>query len=67
LNILVVGFNINVTVMLLVLGLTISSVAWVFQNEVSDWVSRTLDVLPKTASVSEPSALPSSTRDTSDG
>lgn len=54
LNILVVGFNINILVMLLVLGLTISSVAWVFQNEVSDWVSRTLEVLPQTASAPEP-------------
>jgi flagellar biosynthesis protein FliR len=57
LNILVVGFNINVTVMLLVLGLTISSVAWVFQNEVSEWVSRTLDVIPRTALAPEPSTL----------
>jgi flagellar biosynthetic protein FliR len=48
LNILVVGFNINVTVMLIVLGLTMSSAGWVFQNELVDWVNRTLAVVPKT-------------------
>jgi flagellar biosynthesis protein FliR len=51
LNILVVGFNINVTVMLVVLGLTLSSAGWVFQNELIDWIDRTLHVIPKTASI----------------
>lgn len=46
LNILVVGFNINVLVMLLVMALTLSSVAWVFQSEVIEWVDRTLNVIP---------------------
>jgi flagellar biosynthetic protein FliR len=51
LNILVVGFNINVTAMLIVLGLTLSSASWIFQNELIDWVDRTLDVLPQSVSV----------------
>jgi flagellar biosynthetic protein FliR len=51
LNILVVGFNINVTVMLVVLGLTLSSAGWVFQNELIDWIDRTLHVIPNTASL----------------
>lgn len=51
LNILVVGFNINVTVMLVVLGLTLSSAGWVFQNELVDWINRTLEVVPKTVTV----------------
>ena len=51
LNILVVGFNINVTVMLVVLGLTLSSAGWVFQNELVDWINRTLEVVPKTVSI----------------
>ncbi len=42
LNILVVGFNVNVLVMLLVLALTISSVGWVFQNELVQWVEKTV-------------------------
>jgi flagellar biosynthetic protein FliR len=50
LNILLVGFNINVTVMLLVLGLTLSSSGWVFQNELIDWVDRTLRVVPRAVS-----------------
>lgn len=50
LNILLVGFNINVTVMLLVLGLTLSSSGWVFQNELIDWVDRTLRVVPNAVS-----------------
>jgi len=51
LNILVVGFNFNVTVMLVVLGLTLSSAGWIFQNELVEWVNRTLDVVPKTVTV----------------
>lgn len=51
LNILVIGFNLNVTVMLLVLGLTLSSASWVFQNELIDWVDRTLEVLPRTTAI----------------
>jgi flagellar biosynthetic protein FliR len=51
LNILVVGFNINVTVMLVVLGLTLSSAGWVYQNELIDWIDRTLHVIPKTSSI----------------
>lgn len=53
LNILVVGFNINVTVMLIVLGLTLSSAGWVFQNELIDWVDRTLRVVPRAVSTQE--------------
>jgi flagellar biosynthetic protein FliR len=51
LNILVVGFNFNVTVMLVVLGLTLSSAGWIFQNELVDWVNRTLEVVPKAVSI----------------
>jgi flagellar biosynthetic protein FliR len=46
LNILVIGFNINVLVMLLVMALTVASVAWVFQSELVRWVDRTLALFP---------------------
>jgi len=46
LNILVVGFNINVLVMLLVLALTVASIGWVFQSELVDWVDRTVRLFP---------------------
>jgi flagellar biosynthetic protein FliR len=49
LNILVVGFNINVTVMLLVLVMSIASIAWVFQYELSDWIERTSGLFPRVA------------------
>jgi flagellar biosynthetic protein FliR len=47
LNIMAVGFNINVLVMMLVLGLTVASVGWVFQNELAEWVERTVDLFPR--------------------
>lgn len=62
LNILLIGFNINVTVMLLVLGLTLSSSGWVFQNELIDWVDRMLRVVP--SAVSNPGEM---TLEPSDG
>jgi flagellar biosynthetic protein FliR len=46
LNILVVGFNVNILVMLLVLALTVTSVGWVFQNELVLWVERIVGLFP---------------------
>jgi len=41
LNILAIGFNLNVTVMLLVLATSMSTIGWVFQNELVEWVEMT--------------------------
>jgi flagellar biosynthesis protein FliR len=41
LNIIAIGFNLNVTVMILVLILSMSSIGWVFQNELVEWVEMT--------------------------
>jgi flagellar biosynthetic protein FliR len=41
LNIMAIGFSLNVTIMILVLALSIASIGWVFQNELVEWVERT--------------------------
>ncbi len=45
LNILAIGFNLNVTVMLLVLTISMASIGWVFQNELMGWLERTTQLL----------------------
>ncbi|MEQ1830263.1 MAG: flagellar biosynthetic protein FliR [Pirellula sp.] len=41
LNIMAVGFSLNVTIMILVLIMSMSSIGWVFQNELVEWVEMT--------------------------
>jgi flagellar biosynthesis protein FliR len=48
LNIMAIGFNLNVTILLIMLVLSISSIGWVFQNELADWIQRTTDLFPGT-------------------
>jgi flagellar biosynthesis protein FliR len=50
LNIMAIGFNLNVTIMILVLAMSIASIGWVFQNELVDWVEQTtgLFAMPNT-------------------
>ena len=47
LNIMAIGFNINVTVMILILILSMSSIGWVFQNELVDWIEMTTSLFSK--------------------
>ncbi len=46
LNILAIGFNLNVTVMILVLATSMSTIGWVFQNELVEWVEMTTRLFP---------------------
>lgn len=46
LNIMAIGFNVNVTVLLIVLTLSITSIGWVFQDELGTWVEKTINLLP---------------------
>jgi flagellar biosynthesis protein FliR len=41
LNIMAIGFNLNVTIMILVLVMSMASIGWVFQNELVEWVELT--------------------------
>jgi flagellar biosynthetic protein FliR len=47
LNIMAIGFSLNVTILLVVLALSVTSIGWVFQDELGLWVERTIDLLPK--------------------
>ena len=49
LNIMAIGFNINVTIMILILILSMSSIGWVFQNELVDWIQMTTSLFSKPA------------------
>ena len=44
LNIMAIGFSLNVTIMILVLAMSIASIGWVFQNELVEWVERTTNL-----------------------
>lgn len=44
LNVIAVGFNINALVMLSVLVLTLGSVGWLYQHELSGWIEKTTDL-----------------------
>lgn len=51
LNIMAIGFSLNVTIMILVLATSIASIGWVFQNELVEWVEGTTSLfLEPTAS-----------------
>jgi len=47
LNIMAIGFNINVTVMILALAVSIASIGWVFQNELVEWIELTTGLFSK--------------------
>jgi flagellar biosynthetic protein FliR len=47
LNIMAVGFSLNVTILLIVLTLSVTSIGWVFQDELGLWVEKTMDLLPE--------------------
>lgn len=51
LNILAIGFNLNVSIMLIVLALSVSSMAWVFQDEFADWIEATTALFPSSGRV----------------
>lgn len=44
LNVIAVGFNINALVMLSILVMTLGSVGWLYQNELSGWIEKTTDL-----------------------
>jgi flagellar biosynthetic protein FliR len=46
LNIMAIGFSLNVTIMLLVMALSITSIGWVFQDELAGWIERTALLFP---------------------
>jgi flagellar biosynthetic protein FliR len=54
LNIMAIGFNLNVTIMILVLTTSMSTIGWVFQNELVEWVemTTTLFTAPETSTQS---------------
>ena len=49
LNIMAIGFNINVMVLLLMLSLCIGTIGWVFQSELAEWVEKTAILFPAIA------------------
>ncbi len=53
LNILAIGFNLNVTIMLIVLSLSVTSIGWVFQDEFVGWVESTTGLFPAGGRLSE--------------
>lgn len=46
LNILAIGFSLNVSIMLVVLALSISSMAWIYQEEFAVWIESTTALFP---------------------
>ncbi|MCU0718665.1 MAG: flagellar biosynthetic protein FliR [Pirellula sp.] len=46
LNIMAIGFSLNVTILLIVLALSVTSIGWVFQDELGLWVEKTIDLFP---------------------
>jgi flagellar biosynthesis protein FliR len=62
LNIMAIGFNLNVTIMILVLTTSMSTIGWVFQNELVEWVemTTTLFTAPETSTRSTSANLSTS-------
>ena len=46
LNIMAIGFNLNVSIMLIILTLSVSSIGWVFQDEFVGWIEMTAELFP---------------------
>ena len=63
LNIMAIGFNLNVTIMILVLTTSMSTIGWVFQNELVEWIemTTTLFTAPETSTRTTSANLPTST------
>jgi flagellar biosynthesis protein FliR len=62
LNIMAIGFSLNVTIMILVLALSMASIGWVFQNELVDWVEKTTGLFPIDGASANPSMSESGDR-----
>jgi flagellar biosynthesis protein FliR len=45
-NIMAIGFGINLSVLLWMLTVSIGSIGWVFQSELAGWLERTADLFP---------------------
>ena len=48
-NIMAIGFNINITVLLLTLSLSIGTIGWIFQSELGIWIEKTTNLFPAIA------------------
>ncbi|MCU0715003.1 MAG: flagellar biosynthetic protein FliR [Pirellula sp.] len=46
LNIIAVGFNLNVSILLIIMTLSITSIGWVFQDEFVGWIEKTTELFP---------------------
>jgi hypothetical protein len=64
LNIMAIGFNLNVTIMILVLTTSMSTIGWVFQNELVEWIEMTTTLFnaPETSTRSTSANLPTSAK-----
>ena len=64
LNIMAIGFNLNVTIMILVLTTSMSTIGWVFQNELVEWIEMTTTFFnaPETSTRSTSANLPTSAK-----
>lgn len=49
LNIMAIGFNLNIAVLLVMLTLSIGSLSWVFQSELTQWIESTHELLSEDA------------------
>lgn len=56
LNIMAIGFNLNVTIMILVLAMSVASIGWVFQNELIEWVEKTTNLFSSPTTIDAMSA-----------
>jgi len=45
-NIMAIGFGINLSVLLWMLTVSLGSIGWVFQSELASWLERTADLFP---------------------
>jgi flagellar biosynthetic protein FliR len=46
LNIMAIGFNINILVLLISLSLSIGTIGWIFQSELAAWIEKTTHLFP---------------------
>jgi flagellar biosynthesis protein FliR len=46
LNIMAIGFSLNITILLIALVFSISSIGWVFQNELGQWFDKISHIFP---------------------
>lgn len=46
LNIMAIGFNINILVLLITLTLSLGTIGWIFQSELAVWIEKTTNLFP---------------------